>query len=188
MNNQKVCISKQVTFVSLVLLLLIVYVFAAYRTMSNRTSTNSRATAQTKKILPIQSPIMAPYCYDPSLQQICLSPVYSQGINKLELNLSETKLTALKEDPNSQEFYHYVVMSAIDDKYTFLNMYPSKDIVSQSSLHLVFDSANNPVTVHNGDKFIIVGISSSQLNEGNSNKCVNPPDDSLRQCVSVRRD
>lgn len=188
MNNQKVCISKQVTFVSLVLLLLIVYVFAAYRTMSNKTSTNSRATAQTKKVLSVQSPIMAPYCYEPSLQQICLSPVYSQGINKLELNLSEAKLAELKEDSNVQEFSNYVVMSVVDDKYTFLSMYSSKDIVSQSSLHLVFDSTNNPVTIHNGDKFIIVGISSSQLNEGNDNTCMNPPDDSLRQCVSVRRD
>lgn len=43
MNNQKVCISKQATFIFGVLLLLVMYVFVAYGTMTNKTSTNSRA-------------------------------------------------------------------------------------------------------------------------------------------------
>lgn len=44
MNNQKVCISKQTTFIALIILFLVAYVAVAIRTMNEKTSTNSRAS------------------------------------------------------------------------------------------------------------------------------------------------
>ncbi len=43
MGDKRVCISKQTTFIALILLLLLGYMLFAYSTLHNKTNTNSRA-------------------------------------------------------------------------------------------------------------------------------------------------
>jgi hypothetical protein len=45
MGDKRICISKQVTFISLIFLLLLSYIVFAYWTSTNKTSTNSRASS-----------------------------------------------------------------------------------------------------------------------------------------------
>ena len=76
MNPQKICISKQATFISLILFLLLGYVLFAYKTMVSTTNTNSRASTTTKSAL---ASITPPDCAKGGCQQLIQQPVLSIG-------------------------------------------------------------------------------------------------------------
>lgn len=94
MNNQKICISKQNTFISVIAVLLLTYVLVAYRTMTTTTSTNSRAVeAPTLAISVSPSPIILP----PSCPHKCsfVKPIIS-GDNSVQFLISPESLTTTR--------------------------------------------------------------------------------------------
>lgn len=97
MNNQKICISKQFTFISIVILLLIAYVLIAFRTMTTGTSTNSRASGT--RIQAISPPIL-PSISPPSCPITCsyIKPFVQSGNNSVQFTSTPTAFTFKKDN------------------------------------------------------------------------------------------
>ena len=205
MNNQKVCISKQATFISLVLLLLIFYVFAAYRTMLNKTSTNSRASNTNIVPVPTLIPILSPNCYDPVPKQRCLKPFYSKGINRFELSLSNEEMQALKEELIVERYSNYAIMSVYKDVssqvsggtsyvHRLLKVLPASTFNSMKSSQFIHDDVSNVVNMQKAQSFIIFGVPSGRSpqtgQQANSafDSCATARNYTVDLCTSVKSD
>lgn len=62
MRDKRICITKQATFIGLICMLLLGYVFFAIRTMTNKTSTDSRASNTNKKVAMLLPTAVPPLC------------------------------------------------------------------------------------------------------------------------------
>jgi hypothetical protein len=193
MGNNKICISKQTTFVSIVVLLLIGYIFTAYFTLSNKTNTNSRASAprQNMKIFPTAIPVLAPNCYSPVPTQLCLVPyIYGNNGKQNTINLTLSSVdfkTLLTKNTSTSNF---VVMSVsvarATGAYTYipLKWYTKKEL--QDNLLSNYVVLNIPdeglIDLFQSHFFIIYGVPNSKpvlqptsiiLQQGLMNKCSN---------------
>jgi len=90
--NQRICISKKITFAFMFSLFVLLFVLLGQMTLQSNQAKNSRAAVPTGVPIALPSPLAAPNCYAPVPKQSCLNPIYNRGSKTLELKMnSETK-------------------------------------------------------------------------------------------------
>lgn len=139
MNNQKVCISKQATFISVILVMLIAYVFIAYRTMLNKTSTNSRASVTEQ--VPISMP---PIPSDEQLNSALFYTATLYGSGNIQLKGERPIITGtpkmaifMKRQDGSYEFIDLFTATREDLDNRFSNFgFPPQTPVTREDIEL----------------------------------------------------
>lgn len=134
MNNQKICISKQVTFISLIFFMIIAYVVVAYQTMQKTTSTNSRAS-DTKRVILVSPP-------SPSEEQLKSATFYTATLfGSQNIQLIGEK-PAVTDTPRMAIF-----MKRQDGSFVFIDIFTATSEELNNRFSNLGFSPQNTVTV-----------------------------------------
>lgn len=137
MNNQKVCISKQTTFIAGIVLLLIMYVFIAYKTMINKTNTNSRASATNEVPLTVLPP--------PTDEEIGRAWSYQASVNGL--GDVELKLPKDANYPQIKENALYgMYMQKADRSFLFIDSFKATNEIIKNKFNTYW-TPRSPVLI-----------------------------------------
>lgn len=125
--NQRICVSKKITFAFMFSLFVLLFVLLGQLTLQSNQAKNSRAAVPTGVPVALPTPLEAPNCYAPVPKQYCLRPMYSRGNEKLELRM----------DAETVEYLNDVLTTA--DRYAIYRFNTKNDL--QKATHLISLSA-----------------------------------------------
>lgn len=139
--NQRICVSKKITFAFMFSLFVLLFVLLGQLTLQSNQAKNSRAAVPTGVPVALPSPLAAPNCYSPVPKQSCLTPFYNSGTGTLELKVDKTKtrkfLNTILETADRYAIYRFNTMNDMQKATHLLTL-------SSDDLDVALNSTENP--------------------------------------------
>ncbi|MFZ2025815.1 MAG: hypothetical protein WAV30_00825 [Microgenomates group bacterium] len=138
--NQRICVSKKITFAFMFSLFVLLFVLLGQLTLQSNQAKNSRAAIPTGVPIALPSPLAAPNCYTPAPKQSCLNPIYNRGTKDLELRINSETVEYLNAILNTADRYAIYRFNTFNEKQKATHLFS----ISKEEVNALINSTTDP--------------------------------------------